>query len=82
MLENEVILVCYVVRQSPRIGSKMQYCYYDDRLLQFQTNLYFKYVSELIKYILIKVLPLVDVGQVVAAAGPLSRIVFFRPLML
>ena len=54
---------------------QIYYYYYDYSLvLQVQTDLHFKYVTELTKYILTKVVSLVGACQVVVAvAGPLRE---------
>ena len=48
----------------------IQYYYDYDWILQFQTDLHFKYVTKLTKYILTKVLPLVGVSSY-SYAGPI-----------
>ena len=53
----------------PWIGAKQQYYNADDQLLQFQTDLHFKYVNELTKYSP-QVLPLVGVCQFIAMQAP------------
>ena len=60
---------------SPRIGAKQQYYYDDDRLLQIQTDLHFKYVTELTNYSH-QIFPLVGVGQVTTLLEIHSRIIF------
>ena len=74
--ENEIILVYYLLRWSPRIGAKIQY-HYDDRLLQFQTDLFW-YVFEFTRYILTKILLLVcvfhwPICQVVAVSSSIQE---------
>ena len=63
---NEIIPVYYLFRRSPWTGATQQYYYDDDRLLQFQTDLHFKCVTEVTKHILTKALLLVGACQVIA----------------
>ena len=55
--KDEIISIFYLFRRSPWIGATQQYYYVDDQILQFQTDLHFKYVTEFKKNILTKFRP-------------------------
>ena len=55
---------------------RVQYYYDYDRLLQFQTDLHFKYVTELSKYILTKVFAARRCRSSYSLSQPPSRILY------
>ena len=73
--KNGIISIYYRFRLSSWIGAKQQYYYDEDRLLQFQTDFHFNYVTELTKYSH-QIVPLVDVGHVTAPLENNSLVVF------